>query len=791
MATVPRPASNLRVNRRQQTLLAAWLLLMLLAGWWSVTKVEVHSNLNLFLPSGTTDVERLLLSEMYQGAAARLLLLAIEEGTEQKRVELSRQLVERLRRNPLFQRVENGSFSFDIDEPPLLHYRYLLSPQISNAHFSVRNLKHALEQRLRELRSPVYAPFRNLLPLDPTGVYQGLIAHWRKQSTLSTTQGVWSSEDGKRMLLLAETRAGSMDLNRQQQAVEAIRSSFDSLNPDGVLKLIISGPGAFGVESRALIQNETQWLSLLASAAIMLLLFAAYRSWRYLVVVVIPLSSAMLSGVLVTDLLFGELHGLTLAFGVTLLGVTIDYPIHLFSHLREGERPVSAMGRIWGTLRLGVVTTCIGYLTLVTTQFTGLQQLGVFTISGLLAAALTSRYILPLMMRRQTFQQQPGLLGNLLRLRLRGRSLRLSVVVLALLSLLPIVLASSPIWQDDLATLSPLPRHSIDLDREIRGQLKVAESNQLIMLRGDDLESTLQAAERLEPLLEKLVASGVLEGYQSAVRYLPSQRTQFARQSLLPSAKQMQGRLADALQGLPFREDAFKPFLEALEKSRRLAPLTLADMAGTPQGAYLGELLKKTDDGWLALIPLSQVRDKTELATALTREMPAASYVSLRHETSRLVTDVRQEINYRMAWGLILMLLVLTLGLRSAKRAVQALFPVLLALSFTLGLLHLSGEPLTLFHMIALMLVLGIGMDYSLFFNRREASDREQYHTLQALFICALSTAIVFSMLGLSAIPVLHAIGQTVTLGVVTSFILTLLLRRDDSIRNEENITGL
>ena len=76
----------------------------------------------------------------------------------------------------------------------------------------------------------------------------------------------------------------------------------------------------------------------------------------------------------VTALLFGEVHGLTLAFGVTLLGVTIDYPIHLFSHLHPGELPVDAMRRIWKTLRLGAITTCIGYLALVSTDFTGLQH---------------------------------------------------------------------------------------------------------------------------------------------------------------------------------------------------------------------------------------------------------------------------------------------------------------------------------------------------------------------------------------------------------------------------------
>jgi predicted exporter len=754
---------------------------MLVAGCWAMAKIEVSSNLNLFLPSGTTDTERFLLSELHQGAAARLLLMAIEGGNQQQRADLSRQLADRLRRNGEFQRVENGTLSLDINTTPLFEFRYLLTPDIDGGRFSTEGLRQSLQERLHELRNPLPSPFKPLLPRDPTGEYQKLIAQWLPQARPAMTQGVWSTEDGNRMLLLAETHAGSMDLNRQQQAVESIRSSFQALNESDTLRLIITGPGVFGVQSRELIQSESQWLSLLSSAAIMALLLATYRSWRYLILVAIPLSSALLSGVVITALLFGEVHGLTLAFGITLLGVTIDYPIHLFSHLRPGEAPTLAMGRIWKTLRLGVITTCIGYLTLVSTEFSGLRQLGVFTITGLLAAALTSRLVLPSLMRQPERQRQARLLDSLLELRLRGRLAQSTLAVLALLSLLPLWIDSSSVWQDDMATLTPLPRQAIDLDREIRGQLKAPETNQLIFLYADELESTLQAGERLQAVLQKLVAQGALSGFQSAVRHLPSQQTQQQRQSRLPSSAQIEERLTQVLDGLPFRKDAFRPFIEELEKSRQLPPVSLADLSGTPPGIHLDALLRQTDEGWLLLTPVSQVNDKSAVISVLAEEAPSASYLSLRDETRRLVSGLRHEINYRLAWGLGLMFLTLSLGLGSAKQAVRTLLPVLLALTLTLGLLQLLGEPLTLFHLIALMLVLGIGMDYSLFFNRREVSGEDRQRTLQALFICALSTAVVFTLLGLSAIPVLHAIGTTVSLGVVASFVLTLLMRRDGS----------
>jgi predicted exporter len=102
--------------------------------------------------------------------------------------------------------------------------------------------------------------------------------------------------------------------------------------------------------------------------------------------------------------------------------------------------------------------------------------------------------------------------------------------------------------------------------------------------------------------------------------------------------------------------------------------------------------------------------------------------------------------------------------------------PVILAIAMTTALLYWSGVQLSLFHLVSLMLVLGIGLDYSLFFHRRETDMSERSRTLHALAVCALSTAMVFGILGSSEIPVLQAIGQTVALGVGLSFIATFAL---------------
>ena len=107
-----------------------------------------------------------------------------------------------------------------------------------------------------------------------------------------------------------------------------------------------------------------------------------------------------------------------------------------------------------------------------------------------------------------------------------------------------------------------------------------------------------------------------------------------------------------------------------------------------------------------------------------------------------------------------------------------ALTPVLLALAFTVAALLALGERLSLFHLVSLLLVLGIGVDYGLFFSRPGADADLRRRALHALMVCCASALIVFAMLSTSALPALRAIGLTVSLGAAASFVAALIVAR-------------
>ncbi len=757
-------------------LLLIWLGALLLGGAWAITHISLRTDLSLFLPQGTAPEQRLFLEEMNQGPASRLLLLSIAGGTPETRVVLSQKLAAGLRTSNAFERVENGAPRSFAPDPVLFEYRYLLRNIADTDPFSVPGLRSALEQRLSELHAPFPNPFQSQLASDPTGTFSAWLMRNLAQDTLSKPLGVWTTRDEQQALLVVMTRAGGLELDQQAAALQRIHRDFEALNPDQAHHLVISGPGVFAVSSHDVIHHESQLLSMIASLAIALMLWLAYRYPPYLLYAALPLATALLSASVVCHFMFGELHGITLAFGITLLGVTIDYPIHLFSHLHNPAHAKSEMRAIWPTLRLGVITTCVGYLVLVTTEFIGLRQLGVFTLTGLAAAAVVSRLLLPRLFPEPFASPEPRGLGLLQGFLMKRRWPVVVTLGLGLLSLLLVSRLGTDLWQDDIASLSPLPKKLLQQDRALRAEMGRAEPNHFLILQGRDVEDLLATSERLRQRLQS-APDASFANLDLPSDHLPSQARQQVLQEQLPDRPTLAQRLKQAMQGLPFRDTAFTPFLDAVEHSRTLAPLSYPQALQTGLKDQLQSSIRTGSDGAWALIPLHSAQDPHQLAAFIQQTLPEVRYLNLRQETSRLVGDFREKMLKRVALGGLFMLLLLWYGLRSLRRALLTLLPIAVAILVTVAILFGSGESLNLFHLISLMLVLGIGLDYSLFFNRRD-QDPGRLRTLHALTICAISTSGVFAILASSSIPVLRAIGMTVAIGVALSYFSTYALSR-------------
>jgi predicted exporter len=513
----------------------------------------------------------------------------------------------------------------------------------------------------------------------------------------------------------------------------------------------------------------------------LLLMLASYRSISAVLLAALPLLSAGLAGLAAVSAAFGTVHGITLAFGFTLIGVAQDYPLHLFSHQHRGLSPLANARALWPTLATGVASTCIAYLAFLVSGVVGLAQLACFTIVGLAIAGLTTRYALPhlIPVGSRDFGQSVAL-GRLWSLIAHLPRPRWLGAVLAIGGAAVVAFAPAPLWENNLATLTPVPKPLLARDIELRQALGAPDVRYLMALEADSGDEVLRRSRGLTRELDDLVESRAIDGYDLAARYLPDAAAQARRQAALPAPEALRKALAAALVGSPFKPDVFEPFLADVERARHLPPLTAESIASTPLALRVAGLLLQRGQHWTGLISFSGVHDPAALK-AFAEGHPELTLLDLKGASEALVIGFRERILVSLAIAALLLIGTVYASLRSGARVRRVLAPMALTTVLIVAVLHGCGVSMSLFHLIALVLAAGLGLDYALFFEHAADAPDEQRRTLHAVLACSASTLMVFALLALSSLPVLRAIGITVSLGVISNFVLALVLTRTPS----------
>ena len=765
-------------------LLGIWILVLAALGFAVQRNLVVTSDLRAFMPPPRNADQKLLLDQIGEGPASRLLLLEIAAKREpfERVFELSHGLAQALRGDARFTRVLNGEVDLATLDPTLLPYRYLLSPTLDTQNFDADFLRDELQQRVEDLASPAAGMLKPWLARDPTLEMLKLAQRWTPARAPQMRDGVWAAPDGG-ALLLVETAAPAFDPAAQGAAIDALRAKFDALPDSRQAQLEISGPGYFSVLVNANTRAEAEWLSGIGTFAFALLLLAAYRHPGALLSAALPIASGALAGIAATAFAFGPIHGITLAFGFTLLGVAQEYPLRLLSHRRAGVSAQQSLAGVWPLLRLAIASACIAYFAFFASGVSGLQQLAVFTIAGLIVAGFVTRNLLPAVLPARF--RDVAELDWLERLRVRldtAPRLRLLPWVLLVLACAAIGFAPTPLWQNDLAALTPVPAKLLQREGELRAALGAPDVRYLLVLEANDADGVLALSEKISPQVEKWISDKLVDDIELPSRWLPSLATQKARQAKLPDRAALQAALDRATQDGEFQPDLFAPFVDDVEAARTLPPLTPKTFGASLLGARLNAMLAERGDhalGSLGLATLSGVRDADALAKAVAQLGGDVRLLDLKDASESLVADYRARIGIALLVALVLLAAAVAVAFRDLRRAWHVIAPMSLATLLALAMLRVGGVSLSLFHLVALTLAAGLGLHYALFFERRVDDPAEARRTLHATLVCVISAVFVFGLLATSSVPVLRAIGLTVALGVAFHFCLSTIMARN------------
>lgn len=760
-----------------------WLLGLALCATLAL-RAHYSADMSAFLPRNPTPAQQLLVEQLTEGVLSRLLLVGIEGGTPSERADLSRALAKRLEDGGLFISVRNGDAAvLARDREILFSNRYLLSPAVSPERFSSTGLRTAVEASIDLLASPAGMMLKGLLGHDPTGEMMEMIGTLDTGGSPASQHGAWASRDGRRAILMLQTRAAGSDTDAQAAAIARIHADFAELpkaSPD--TRLLLSGAAVFAVNSRAAIESEAVRLTTISTAAVICLLLLIYRSVTAVVLGLLPVATGALAGIAAVALGFGSVHGLTIGFGTTLIGEAVDYTIYYFVQSDGEDGEGRWMERFWPTIRLGVLTSVFGFASLLFSGFPGLAQLGLYSIAGLVTAAAVTRFVLP-HLRPTSFhirdiaplgRAMAGFWGQLSRL-------RLAIPLLAIAASVVLVTHRDQIWSSGLSGLSPVSSADQALDQSLRADLGAPDLRYLVVLKAANREAALLAAEQAGMRLTTLVEAGALGGFESPARFLPSEATQRARQQSLPARDELARRLDTALDGLPLRADKLGAFLDDVDAARRQPLLTPESLRGSTLALAVDSLLLERPQGWTVLMPLRAPAGDTPLDPARIQAALAGSgalFVDIFGESNHLYQAYLDEAILLSLAGCLAIVLLMAVTLRQPGRLIRVLIPLVATELIVMAGLALTGQRLTLLHLIGMLLIVAVGSNYALFFDRADSNPGDDPRTLASLLLANLATVIGFGALAFSPVPVLKAIGITVGPGAVLTLMISAMLAR-------------
>ncbi|KVR62397.1 hypothetical protein WK21_09095 [Burkholderia cepacia] len=792
-----------RVHALRQRAVLVWLLALVACGV-AIGRAHFTADLSAFLPSSPSAGQRVLVDQLRDGIVSRLILVAIDGGDAATRAALSRRVAGTLRADPQFAAVHNGEASNDArDRQFIFDHRYLLSPAVTPQRFSAGGLHQALGDSLDLLSSSAGLVAKAMLPRDPTGEVAALVDQLDGAAQPASRDGVWVSRDGTRAVLVVQTAAAGSDTDAQARAIDAMRRAFAAAQqavPNAAATLAMTGPGVFSVDTRDTIRHDVERLSTASVVLIVALLLTLYRSPRTLALGLLPVLTGVAAGIAAVSVAFGTVHGLTLGFGTTLIGEAVDYSIYLFvqsaqAGTRGAARPADAtrawVAAYWPTIRLGVLTSVCGFASMLFSGFPGLVQLGLYSIVGLTAAALVTRFVLPHLRGEHVAIRDVSRIGAVLaRAADAAPRLRWPLAVLVIAAGATLVLHRDGLWSRELAALSPVPAQAQALDARLRADVGAPDVRYLVVIAAPTEQAALERAERVAAQLQPLVDRGALAGFETPARFLPSDAAQRARLASLPDAEVLAARMRDAVANQPIavRPDLFAPFIADVEAARHARLLTRADLRGTSMALAVDALLTERDGRWSAMLPLrapdaartaqpASSLDATPIRAAVARAgVPDALFVDMKAEADRLyVNYVHEDIRLSLA-GFAAIAVLLLIALRSPRRVVRALAPLVAAVLVVTAGFALAGVPLTILHLVGMLLIVAVGSNYALFFCKRDDAQPVTPHTLVSLLIANLATVAGFGLLALSRVPLLETFGLTVGPGAMLALAFAAIL---------------
>ena len=695
----------------------------------------------------------------------RSLTLAIIDPDRGKRTLLASQIAADLSAHPMVHRVTTGPRA---PAPEVLdwlwRHRFVLAPP-AQAAFTPDSLVSEMRRARAALVSASDGALADRYLRDPTGSFRRIVTTLTEASemTLPVHSAVFQARDDSAALIFIELREAPFDVATQVGFGADLRQRVGA---GGAAALLI-GPRAISAEISNRITKRTKLVVTIASALLLLWLVCVLRPASAALICVLPLALGFGAAALLVQVAFGSVHVITLGFGGALMGLAMDYPLHLLAHRSEPEQS----GRVRRYVAMGAATTAIAFLALLGSGIPAIEQIGLFGASGLIVAATCASCLVG--------GNRPA------GLRFFAPFKRTLVIPHKLPALAALALACAVfLWQlpgEGSQRLVEVPPQIVDSIKRLYKMVELPSGRYRIEVTGTTLAEILVRQARLAGTLQAARREGLITRSEMLGSHLPDRPATPGFPSPETLSDTLSGLLAEA--GL---DPDFKGEIIAAYRAARDTPPTGPDaLRPLNRFAAVSGLIRADGDILRAPVRLWNVEAPERLAKAIADlGLDDIAFIDQEKSIASGLDELSARVTLWLAAGAMAGFFFLSLAVRRPAAVAEIALGCLAAGLLTALLASLLTGGLGVFHIVALTLVIGIGIDYGIFMTLSE-NDEQYAAAMRSVLLCAATTLIAFLTMAFSGVSVLADIGMTVSIGVV-AMVGVNLARRTISLPAEE-----
>ncbi len=547
------------------------------------------------------------------------------------------------------------------------------------------------------------------------------------------------------------------------------------------VELLLSGAVFHAAEASAAAKRDVTIISLCSGLGILIIYLLTFRRLQPLLLGVASVAFGSLVAVVFNHVIYGYLHLMTLVFGASLIGVSVDYSVHYLCRHQVKLTRRSAFQRkhildgLIGALALGLITTLLGYGCLLQAKLPGLQQIASFSMIGLAAAWLFVITVFPIALKAPL--PPPTALIHWLTLvpweALRGlRRHRLfwwSIPVLFII--LGMGLSQLRLSSDMRVLYKPSPE-LMQSEQTLQELLQGVAPNQFFLIRAESEEALLQKEERfVETALDRLVEENVLSGYSALTQIVPSRQTQWRNYSVLSEQVYKNNALAEQFMREVGFDDATIDGLQRQFTRSRTQSLRLREWLSVARPEQQMLWLGKIDGTVASMVALRGITDVSALQAAA-EKVEGVMWVDKVAALSVILKQLQESAIKLLGSAYLAVLALMWLYFRQLKALLLVTIP-LVATATSLAVLALFEIPINVFHIFGSFLILGLGMDYGIFSSQPESADDS---CRRAVFLSAVTSALSFGLLALSTTPMVQSFGAMLLMGSIMNWALAPII---------------